>query len=252
MMFIYPQLREDEASLLLEELASLSAHEVAAAAMAGQRPTSYYPLGINRVSHEKLTEVRDTIVGVAALHGFPATSTQANRTSFDRALTRIIVELLDIVPSDAMDQSVWSFITLNLLPDVAIWRYPLKYSANSEVDSSYERLIGRPRNVFRRLWLRSFVFGPDIGARLGEDNWEGFYGRPSIAGNPRIARLIAREFFRRTDHAESLGHRVAFQDYLRETLKRILRMGGLVSLHAMPDDLVQALIDRAFDETPLA
>ena len=250
-MYVYPQLPAHEASELLADLARYSPSELAEQASTSTESAQFYSLGIDRVTSQKLKEVRRRVVGIAEHHGFP-TVRSSRASAFDSDLTRTIVESMEIVPSDAMEEGVWSFLTLRVLPDVAAWRYPFKMTADGHADSSYERLIGRPRNVFRKLWMRSYIFGPELGARLGEDNWEGFYGRATLGGNPRIARMIAEEFFRRADLAEAAGQRVKYQESLRDALKRILRLSGLVSLHAMPNPMAQELIEEAFDQTFLA
>ena len=53
-----------------------------------------------------------------------------------------------IPPGEAFRNEVWSYLTIEVLPDIAAWRY---------LGRAEERFLGGVRNTFQRLWLRGFL-----------------------------------------------------------------------------------------------
>src|SRR5690606_10063915 len=71
--------------------------------------------------------IRETQTGLRALAdglGFPEPVTGARVSSFDQPATRFLHETMHIVPGDAASPGVWSFLSLVVAPDVALWRWP--------------------------------------------------------------------------------------------------------------------------------
>jgi hypothetical protein len=145
---------------------------------------------------------------------------------------------MGIVPADAASDEVWSFLTLVVAPDVAVWRFPGRAD---------DRLLGRPRNVFRRLWWRGQVLGNDfIDERdgLGEDELVGIMERSTIAANPRLARALAHvvvEYGTRVNVARS--------DLMRDVAKRVLRLQSVLCMEILDDERVDDLVFHCFQQT---
>jgi hypothetical protein len=147
---------------------------------------------------------------------------------------------MQLIPAEATAGGMWSFLSLVLLPDVAAWRYP---------DRNQYRFIGSDvmittsnRHVFGRLWVRAYVFGPDLLAWLIEDNFEGIFGRPAFGGNVRTARAIAAAMVQ-----VLAERRVAnSQELLRDAMKRLRRLAYIVSFNGLDDGELSALLFEVF------
>src|SRR6266487_3809562 len=91
-----------------------------------------------------------------------------------------------------------------------------------------DRLMGRPRNVFRRLWARSYALGA-AASELREDKTVAILERPTPGGDVRVARAIAE-----THLAAISRHRsVARTELMRQAAKRIRRISIVVTLAAL-------------------
>lgn len=123
---------------------------------------------------------------------------------------------MQIVPADAANEEVWSFLTLVVLPEVALWRFP---------DKKDERFIGRPRNTFRRLWWRAYVLagenrpGAATSDPLGEDELVNIFERPSIVRTASLAQAMTKAI-----RALPSTPGVARSEVMRELAKRMRRL----------------------------
>ncbi|MFI6233507.1 hypothetical protein ACIBD9_08105 [Micromonospora sp. NPDC050784] len=105
--------------------------------------------------------------------------------AYDLQLGRVLHQELDILPADAAHAGTWSFLSLVVLPDVAVVRFPTLH---------VDRLIGTPRNALRRTWMREDVLGDLMHSSdrpLGEDELVGLFERTSLARNRRLIRRLA-------------------------------------------------------------
>ena len=93
-------------------------------------------------------------------------------SEFDRIFTRSCSTIFhDMSPIDGFSREVWSYLTLRLLPDLALWRW--------NVNKTDERFLGgAERSCFQRLWLRSYVLGGDLASQLFEDEAVNIFERP--------------------------------------------------------------------------
>ncbi|MFD0482350.1 hypothetical protein ACFQ46_07075 [Kineococcus sp. GCM10028916] len=212
---------------------------VGAAALTHPRVTFYEVAG-SRVTTERLQELQVTVRDIARTHGFPQPMSKAAVSDFDREVALLLYRRMDILTADAADERVWSFLSLVLLPDVALWRYP-----NPEHRSDYERLIGRPRNVFRRLWWRTHVLGTAVTARIGEDQAVNIVERPRAFGDPRVARYVAQRLLDAIDASPGVKVDALFRD----SAKRLLRLFTFVGASALSDDELVDLVDEVIDHS---
>jgi hypothetical protein len=131
-------------------------------------------------------------------------------------------------------------MSLVLLPDVALWRFP-----NRDGREGYERIIGRPRNVFRRLWWRCQALGAEEdgpGGRLLEDEAVAIMERPTLGGDRRVALAIASEHLRRVD----AGLASARTEIMRQAMKRLRRLSSVTMLGALDDGSLEGVIREVF------
>ena len=241
----YPRLSTRAASALLLEYTELEVEEVAERVDVSLDAVAWYPTApaASRVRTADLEKFRSAVVDVARGYGYPQVSghKSAKRVAFDRDLGEVLPDLLELQPVESAEESVWNFLTLVAAPDVALWRWP-----NTKKEALYVRIIGRPRNVFRRLWWRSYVLGRHEGsaaARLHEDEAVAILERTLIGGNADLSRVIAET------HILRFGDREKRTDVLRDAMKRVRRLHAFTSFHALTPSELQAVVDAAFDET---
>lgn len=237
---LYPRLHRAAAqriltgrsALTVEELGDLGAleHPEAAPSATGGHP----------VSTDKLRDIQTAIREVAAAAGFPKPPAGSTQT-FDRPCGSVLYRLMDIVPADAAEEGVWSFLTLILVPEIGPWRFPRQ---------SDERILGHPRNVLRRLWWRAWALGPDLdfapeGCKpLGEDESVGIMERPSLGGNRRSARALQDALWR----AELAGLTVPRSELMRQLARRLRATKSHISLDSLTDGALRELLDRITSE----
>jgi len=214
----------------LEGLAALE-HADAAPSATGGRPASV----------DKLREVQAAIRAVAERAGYP--SPLAGRTQdFDRPCGSVLYRTMGIVPADAAEESVWSFLTIIVVPEIGPWRFPRQPE---------ERILGRPRNVLRRLWWRAWALGPDLEEShdgcepLGEDESVQIMERPSLGGNRRSAQALQDALWR----ADRAGLAVPRSEVMRQLTRRLRAARSHISLDALEDSQLVALLDRLTEES---
>lgn len=222
----YPRLPEPVAGEILRELTPLTPIEIREHSATAHGSVTWYPTSTRRADSKTLRTLQRDLRDTAAQHGYP---TVANRRSsafrtFDQDISRVLFDQMAIVPADAASDDVWSFLSLVLAPDVAFWRFP-----NRDAREDYERLLGRPRNVFRRLWWRSFSLGPEVSAQLHEDEAVAIMERPTLGGDPRVARAVALSHLAHIAAEPDVGR----TDLLREATKRIRRISVIIPLSAL-------------------
>jgi hypothetical protein len=151
---------------------------------------------------------------------------------------------MDIVPADAAVEGVWSFLTLVLLPEIGIWRFDSR---------AEERLLGKQRNVLRRDWWRAWALGPDLDAApegtvpLGEDEFVQIMERPSLGGDPRVARAIRDACFRCLERGK-----VTSRMFLMRRAALLTRATkSMIALEALSDAELCSLLDQVMEDARL-
>jgi hypothetical protein len=203
-------------------------HPDAAPAATGGTPASL----------DRLATVQRAVREVADGAGFPSPLVRGREQTFDRPCGGALYRSMDIVPADAAAEDVWTFLTLVVVPEIGPWRFP---------DRSEERILGRPRNVLRRLWWRAWALGPDLDSApegcspLGEDEFVGIMERPSLGGDPRIARAVRDAIWRMEP---ALGG-AARSDAARQLTRQFRASMSYVCVEALSDAELAALVDEA-------
>jgi hypothetical protein len=239
---VFPRLDDVVALTLLAEYSHLTLQDLFQRSSLSHPRTTWYPTATKRATLEQLQELQSETRRVAHINGYPAVQPQRspNLVSFDQQAGPVLYSLMNIVPADAAHEGVWSFISLILLPDVAFWRYP-----NRLFRHDYERIVGKPRNVFRRLWWRSHVFGTGPTAPsslLLEDEAVGIMERPTLGGDARIASTIARM------HLAWVRDRpdIPRTELMREATRRIRRLTSVMTFAMLSDVELASVISDAF------
>ena len=238
----FPRMSQEDAAAAVIALSGKSSAELRAESSTSVDAARYYETAPARVDSSDLIDVQASIRRLAAAHGYPARQPRGGSLRFDQELTILLSDILNILPADAADEGVWSFLTLRVCPDVALWRFPNDENSEGNIRERYERLIGKPRNVFRRAWWRGYVLGKELSSQLLEDESVGIMERPSIGGNQRLARLVAEV---QLEMVNAGGVR-SRQELLREAIKRLRRQMGQISIHSLEDEGVASLVRDCF------
>lgn len=232
--FVYPRLPLADASTLLAQLRDQSLSELRQGASLSHPSADYYPTAA-RVPPDRLRELTGAVRRKADDLGFPHPWRRVDQRRFDVAMPALLHRHMRIVPADAANGDVWSFLTLVLLPDVAFWRFP---------NPPDFRLLGRPRNVFQRYWWRAHVLGAeddDLATRLGEDQHVQIEERrAAIGGNPPLARALVRTVLAFCEENQGIGLEVL----MREAAKRLVRLTPFVCFEALPENVLAAQVDE--------
>jgi hypothetical protein len=157
---------------------------------------------------------------------------RGNAAAFDLELGQVLHKELAIVPADAAHVGAWSFLTLVVLPDIAVVRFPALH---------VDRLIGTPRNVLRRTWIREEVLGDLMHSTdrpLGEDELVGLFERTALARNRRLIRRLAVA-------VQSYDGRTARSQWARDLYVGVTYATGPRILDALTDPELDALIENA-------
>lgn len=241
---LIPRLTSQQAGRRLEELQDLLGQ--------GRRPLELVlpqmtdavpnPTGGEAASHEDLVRWRRQVVD--QLRGWNTGSKSLNDRHGAR-LGRAISQVIDPIPSDAAHDGVWSFLSLNLFPDVVFARWPPE-SGTTEL--SKDRWIGaqlaRDRNYLKLSWRRWQVLGPVMESAampLGEDEFGALLERTSVARNVRLVRAAAREIVAFSTHNSRM-------DFAREFMKILTFQTGPLNLDVLDDSELAELIRDASEE----
>jgi hypothetical protein len=203
------------------------------------RWTTWAPTGGRRRTDDDLSELRNSIIDIAARHGFPNSASQRELSAFDLQATIAFIEL-DLVPGpEALRDDVWAFLAAVLVPDVVDWRF----------GATAERYHGGVRNAFQRLWLRGVAFqqgaGPDrweIVGSLSEDANVQILERPSLSGSTRVARAIGQEWL--TLYRQPLG--AALEAVMRRAAISLRITNQVLYLDALDEGALREEVSRHF------
>lgn len=240
-VFLYPRLDHHRAAVLIEEQKGLSLEELREHSAVHHPDAACSPTGGLPVSQSQLQELQTTLRGICEDFGFPRPLGTSKQGEFDRVCGTILRRDMSIVPADAAEEGVWSFITLVLVPELAPWRFPSRHE---------DRLLGKPRNALRRLWWRAHVLGPDLTwappgcSPLNEDESVQIMERPTIAKSGRLAQQLKQVLWR----LENKGFEGNRADLLRDVIKLIRAERSHIAMDAMHNSVLAAYLDGVVAE----
>ncbi|WP_306490452.1 DNA cytosine methyltransferase [Streptomyces brasiliscabiei] len=233
MSFLYPRLLTEQARPLFEEYRHLPIVDLTGRTAVSHESAVYVATGGDRISADRLRELRASIVELAVRAGFPDDSDRARNADFDLGLAALLHAETGMVPAEAASRDVWAFLALVLLPDIAFWRYP---------QPPRDRVLGTDltRHVFGRLWWRAqLVRSPDSPEPysalkiLGEAAFDQIYARrAALGGSPHLVRAILRVW----NDLDLAG--LNERDTLRDFLKRLLRLAPFVLFDGVTEDVL--------------
>lgn len=234
----FPRLRTADAMGLAEALAE----DPASLSPGTRHPNQIYaPIGGPIVEESELQDARDAVLDAVeeakSRHDAAPTGEGITwQTRFDVHVGRALHRNLELNRSEAAVDGVWSWLTLVLLPDVVLHRYP---------DPPATRLTGGLRNVFSVTWWPVEVLGdliePSSGRALQVDEIVGLFERRTLSRDNDLAVDYAR-----TVRTLPTKDRM---NTTREFAKAVRRVGAhtcwAVADHDRLDILLAEAIDRA-------
>jgi len=238
----YPRLRDVDALAVLQDLRGLSVAEAERKVDPRIDGLAFYPVAPLRVDAGFLNRLRDGVLETARECGYPSRRRFANGegVSFEQLLASRMLQFAPMLPGEAADAEVWNFITLRLLPDVAIWRNPLEGDENSAART--DRIIGTRRGMFRQAWWRGFLLGAEACIQLGEDELVQLADRRGVVGHRPLAEAIVETHLSLAAHA---GYRR--RAAIREALKLVRRELGRSGFEALGPQLIRARVEELFE-----
>ncbi|WP_154676382.1 DUF6339 family protein [Amycolatopsis benzoatilytica] len=240
MSVLYPRLLPREAHNLYGEYKTLSIEDLMQHVSFRHDAAVYAATGGDRVPETDLKRLRQAVVDVARVAGFPDKTTTSARTEFDRAVGELLHRTTGLAPAEAAARDIWVFLALILMPDISFWRF------ESRTD---ERFLAKDltRHVFGRLWWRAHLVHDPASATpyaalhiLGEGAFDQIYARRrTLGGSPQLVRAILYVW----NEIDTSG--LNETDLLKDFLKRLLRLGAFMSFETLENEQLEAEIRRA-------
>jgi len=206
------------------------------------------PFTDHGISSERLLEARSMFfaeLNIPSEDTKDLISSDARRSEFDRIFTRHCSSFFsDMSPIDGFSREVWSYLTIRLLPDLALWRW--------SVNKTDERFLGgAERSCFQRLWLRSYVLGGELASQLFEDEAVNIFERPeALGGNKRLALSIANYIVANRGVSDTAsGEKIVSTEIVKQTAKRLRRAMSVQVVQTMSDSELDDYISRTFAES---
>lgn len=208
-------------------------------------PHAFPPTGGRQVDPTDLLALRER-----CLHAVESAETLERARfaqSFDIRIGRILYEFGVESVSDMGHPRVWNFLTLILLPDIAIKRISVG-KTNEEIarTSSASRLTGGDRrHVLQRLWRRWKVFGPDLVERqkLTEDDYVALLERRLTLGQSRVA-VTAAEAILSSSFTGS-----ARREYTRILMRNLIALSGVVHIGDDDPEHLEEVFNHLHEQT---
>jgi hypothetical protein len=203
---------------------------------------------LNRLAHRLRQTVTD--------HGYPDPVTDTSHIAADRALASAMIHNMRLRPAEAAAKDLWTFLAVQLVPDVVAWRWQSPASDQRWICSDLTR------HALGRLWWHAYTLGTattdgrtdtTLLQRLSESDLNQIFERRTIGGRPALARAIARAV---TDPDLAPPH-IARRRVIRDVTKRVRRLLPFTLFLALHDELLQARVEdlvresvKALEQTP--
>ena len=235
---LWPRLPFSIAENLLEEYSSMSLEELSSVWSTQHRDAAVAETGVAAVSDNDVSQLRVRISEIAESLGFDGTSsaTESQAKQFDQQVPEVLYEVVGDNANDLVAPETWNFITLVVLPDIAIWRFPNRATA---------RLLGGDRNglrnVFSRLWIRAHFLDNDLlrGADpLSEDELVGLTERSTFLRYPRFLRIYSRKLLVWANQTSGVR-----RDAFRIANVHMMRRLAFLNPNSIPNEIIEDFVD---------
>jgi hypothetical protein len=256
MNYLYPRLPKLKAVELATERSTLPIDILVELSENLDHPNLGYAPGGTRISEAELRNIQFSIRHTASIYGYPSPLRIKDISNFEKACGRFLYETMHIQPVEASSLEIWMYLTVILLPDIVRWRF-----RDGEEPTSLERFIGSGRglrrNAFGRLWWRSHLFYLPTNhddpylllSTLTEDDQIQISERPSLSGNPRLAREVAVGYLTAQRFVKRKRLNVDRRLLLRDALKRLSRLIPVTMLDMLDEHESQQVIEDIFHQS---
>ena len=240
---IFPEISQDMEMQLFDALKGKTPLEVRSDSESLNLDQVTYVAAGNRVERDHLLEIRQEIRSLAEKFGWPDPVTTKNSSRFTQEVAGLIHKTMQIYPANAARKGVWSFLSLQLLPDIGVWRWP---------NLTPERLMGHAqrsneRNFLRVPWWRAELLGAsstDPPAVWIEDNLAQIIENPGLFRNRRLTKVTATFWNQQKEDFDVSDH----QETFRQICIRLRRQTAFTSLEILEDgEITNLLIDILTD-----
>jgi len=226
----------------LDEIGAVQAGKIDVIANLGKEDFHLRPFTDQGVSQERLIDIRSNFFAMLGVKSGDVLDIPRN-TDFDTIFTKNSQLLLhDLNPIDGFSKDVWSYLTLRVLPDFALWRWP---------DNAEERFLGgAERSCFQRLWQRAYILGPNLAGDLQEDEAVNIFERPeALGGNRRLSKIFADYIVKnRGVIGGKSGDKIVSTKIVKQTAKRLRRTMSVQVVQTMSDDELLTHITNTFKD----
>lgn len=244
-LLCWPRMAADEASMRWDSLRAESLHAIAHGIDVAAVNGEYYALARKRAGADDLIALRARIVQIATSFGYPSTVRGRRLIEFDQALGAGMHEQMRIMPADAANADVWTFLNTAVAPDIVLWRYGKFDETRKRWLVSEDRLFDLTRTTFGRLWWRVHLLGADIARLLGEDEAVQLLEKPRIGGFRDLSRCIGERHL----HFAAIGATTRRMELLRDVTKRLIRKMAVQSVYVMSPSQLAEFVDELFLES---
>jgi len=235
---VYPRFSVDDARLAFSALerAVATGQPVVPYVAEAHHPRAYFGIGgIGKVRTAELRDLRDAMrVQLQTV----STGLRNHDRKFDLLAGAALAQwFADDLRGQAANPGLWSYLTIAVLPDFALRRFPLDKNGRL----SPERFLAGRRNVFYRAYLRSVVLGDllnDPEVDLFEDDLVGLIDR-SLSADHRLARAISAQIA-----ATPSG--LSRRETVREGLKAVQFESRVTDLASLTDAELTTMIASLF------
>lgn len=200
------------------------------------------PFTENGISNDRLLEIRANFLEYLEVNEDDIQAMTMSRSKFDSTFTRYALTLFeDLSPIDGFNPDVWSYITIRLLPDLALWRW--------KANKTDERFLGgAERSCFQRLWLRAYILGEQLASQLQEDEGINIFERPeALGGNKRLALSISN-FIVSNREVKKSGKQIISTDIVKQVAKRLRRLISVNVVQSMTNQEIDKFVEKTFKD----
>lgn len=242
-MLLYPRLHKTAALIRLEAICEISIDELRVRDCELSDGATFAQTGGRRATVRDLQRLRNFIQEIATRNGFPHDVSEKERANFDAYCAVWLKRESGIPLGEAFRAEVWSYLAIEVLRDIAAWRFPGR---------APERFLGGVRNAFQRLWLRAFLLDDpsdrtallNYMRRLREDTFVQIVERPGASANPLVASRIAAAWTRASERI-GIGR---MESVHRMVMKEMTQEGVVISFDSMRTSDLDKYLDSLFDE----
>lgn len=230
---VYPRLQNENARKLLAEIREVSPqgiHAVARLASSAHPKAAPVATGGRPATSAEIHSVRTRVLHAVGAWVEDGAVSRRQQPRFDALLGEALHDALAIVVADAAHPATWNFLTLVVMPDVAVTRFR---------DLADDRGLGTNRNVLRRAWTRWEILGDRLlvgTPPLGEDELVGLLERTAVARNRPLVHELASAVL----NHDGVGAR---SEYARELYKLVRRRTGPLMLDLLSQEELSTLVE---------